>query len=152
MITPKHIDTEKHFGNVFGSYEASVQAWWIVCYCQMKGQWVQFREAEIKKYWSEFAVSLESKYVSNNDGVFEVTPLFIALANSIAPAKLEEKEDLELELQEALRIFIKSVARFQKTFGIPPILDRQIKLQIEQLAILVTNLIHHIKSNGKGAA
>lgn len=94
-IKPSDIDATKHFFDAFGSTETEISAGHIVVFCQRRGGWSPFTQAEINAHYykqtghANFCFnSLDtSGYIVKDGDIYRVTHEFVATCFASSPSQ-----------------------------------------------------------------
>jgi hypothetical protein len=91
-IKPLDINAKKHFWNAFGQNEKEISAGWIVRLMQQDNKWNPFTKKDIERFYNQsgfrnfwFNGLDDGQHIIEKDGIYEVTPLFVAKCYQSSP-------------------------------------------------------------------
>jgi hypothetical protein len=90
-ITPRQIDTKRHFWDGFGNREREISAHYIVLLCQQLGKWGPFTMEQLDKVYTPgdgfWFNGLDTQgYIVYKNGKYYITEEFVNACYSASPA------------------------------------------------------------------
>jgi len=91
-VSPKDINTKKHFFGAFGNTETEVSASYIVWLCQEKGDWSPFTLMQVEEIYNRagytgytFNQLLTKQWIIEKNGMFYITSDFVMRCYTSSP-------------------------------------------------------------------